>query len=208
MNVGCGEGSPASQEVLEENKRLEAENEKLTSALQAAMEDNGHMSEKLLMSEMANEKLKTKLAELSSQAEQAVEQLNTSADATLSQRDLVAKLKRKVDEVKDSQKNSEKTMMEHDISRFNPQTPTSSLPSSPAGSPNSRVSPDQDIDLGGASQALKQTELATQLAELNKVLVAKQELAGKMGDNDEKLSAMRKKYEDALKSMETIRNLV
>merc|ERR1712013_103064 len=47
-----------------------------------------------------------------------------------------------------------------------------------------------------------QTELATQLAELNKVLVAKQELAGKMGDNDEKLSAMRKKYEDALKSME------
>merc|ERR1719233_487936 len=34
------------------------------------------------------------------------------------------------------------------------------------------------------------------------VLVAKQELAGKMGDNDEKLIAMRKKYEDTLKSME------
>merc|ERR1712142_1270616 len=55
---------------------------------------------------------------------------------------------------------------------------------------------------GGVKQALKQTELANQLSELNKVLVAKQELADKMGDNDEKLVAMRKKYEEALKSME------
>jgi len=203
INVGGGEGSQASQEVLDENKRLEVENGKLTSALQAAMDDNAHMSEKLLMSEMANEKLKLKLTELSSQAEQAVEQLNTSADATFSQKDLVAKLKKKVDEVKDSQKHAEKTMMDHDISRFNPQI--SSEPSSPAGSPacNSPTQDPDQPDLGGASYALKQTELANQLAELNKVLVAKQELAGKMGDNDEKMAAMRKKYEDTLKSMET-----
>merc|ERR1719233_2562435 len=93
-------------------------------------------------------------------------------------------------------------MMEHEISRFNPQTPTSSSPNSPVASPGLSTSTNQDVDLGGASQALKQTELANQLAELNKVLVAKQELAGKMGDNDEKLLAMRKKYEDTLKSME------
>jgi len=201
MNVGGGEGSQASQEVIDENQRLVTENGKLTSALQAAMDDNGHMSEKLLMSEMANEKLKLKLTELSSQAEQAVEQLNTSADATMTQKDLLAKLKRKVDEVKDSQKHAEKTMMEHEISRFNPQV--SSEPNSPAGSPVCPSPGQENLDLGGATQALKQNELANQLAELNKVLVAKQELAGKMGDNDEKMSAMRKKYEETLKSMET-----
>merc|ERR1719228_379064 len=92
-------------------------------------------------------------------------------------------------------------MMDHEISRFNPQIP--SVPNSPAGSPVSPERSDEEgLDLGGASQALKQTELATQLAELNKVLVAKQELAGKMGENDEKMSAMKKKYEDTLRSME------
>merc|ERR1712025_581959 len=85
LNVAGGEESRVSQEALEENKRLEAENEKLTSALQAAMEDNAHISEKLLMSELANEKLKVKLSELSSQAEQAVEQMNTSVDVNFTQ---------------------------------------------------------------------------------------------------------------------------
>merc|ERR1712025_806402 len=168
-----------------------------------AMEDNAHMSEKLLMSELANEKLKVKLSELSSQAEQAVEQMNTSVDVNFTQKELVSKLKMKVDEVKESQKHSERTMMEHEISRFNPQTPSSSAPSSPVASPECSESPVLDCDdLGGATQALKQTELATKLAELNKVLVAKQELAGKIGDNDEKMAAMRKKYEETLKSME------
>ena len=131
---------------------------------------------------------------------EAAKQLNTSADATFSQKDLVAKLKKKVDEVKDRKKLAEKTRKDHDISRFNPQVSRSQ-----AGSPDSD-SPDQDpdqTDLGGATHALKQTELANQLAGLNKVLGAKQELVGKMGDNDKKMAAMRKKYEDTLKSMQT-----
>ena len=198
INVQGGEGGSVNQEVIQENERLDEENLKLTNALQTAMEDNAHMSEKLLMSEMANEKLKLKLTELSSQAEQAAELLNTSADATLSQKELVSKLKNKVEEVRDSQKQSEKTMMEHDISRFAPHSP--SEPSSPLA--NSLELDTSMPNLGGASYALKQTELANQLAELNKVLVAKQELAGKIGDNDEKMIAMRKKYEETLKSME------
>ena len=124
-------------------------------------------------------------------------QLNTSDDATFSQKNLVAKMKKQVDEVKDRKKLTEKTMMDHDILRFNPQV--SSEPSSPAGSP-ACGSPAQDQpDQGGATRALKQTKLA----ELNKVLVPKQELAGKMVENDKTMAAMRKKYEDTLKSMET-----
>merc|ERR1719186_467206 len=91
--------------------------------------------------------------------------------------------------------------MDHDISRFAPQVP--SQPNSPAGSPSNNLDLDNSMpELGGATHALKQTELANQLAELNKVLVAKQELAGKIGENDEKMTAMKKKYEETLKSME------
>merc|ERR1719266_560259 len=50
--------------------------------------------------------------------------------------------------------------------------------------------------------ALKHSELSNQLAELNKMLVQKQELASKMGESDEKMSAMRKTYENTIKSME------
>ena len=40
-----------AQELSEENERLKDENEKMTNALQSAMEENSHMSEKLLLSE-------------------------------------------------------------------------------------------------------------------------------------------------------------
>jgi hypothetical protein len=46
------------KELREALNRMETENEKLTSALQTAMEDNAHMSEKLLLSEQAQESLK------------------------------------------------------------------------------------------------------------------------------------------------------
>jgi hypothetical protein len=48
------------KEMKEALGRLENENQKLTNALQSAMEDNAHMSEKLLLSEQAQESLKVK----------------------------------------------------------------------------------------------------------------------------------------------------
>jgi hypothetical protein len=44
--------------------RLENENQKLTNALQSAMEDNAHMSEKLLLSEQAQESLKVRVGDV------------------------------------------------------------------------------------------------------------------------------------------------
>ena len=46
--------------------RVETENQKLTSALQSAMEDNAHMSEKLLLSEQAQDSLKVRNVAFSS----------------------------------------------------------------------------------------------------------------------------------------------
>ena len=82
--------------------------------------------------------------------------------------------------------------MEHDITRFNAsQNNTSAVEEGEGG-----------VNLGAASQTLKQNELVTQLNTLNKELAEKQQLAGTIGESDIKLAAMKKKYEEVLKNME------
>merc|ERR1719447_2619562 len=56
--------------------------------------------------------------------------------------------------------------------------------------------------MGAASHTLKQNELATRLNTLNKELAEKQQLAGTIGESDIKLAAMKKRYEEVLKTME------
>merc|ERR1719402_2105269 len=90
-------------------------------------------------------------------------------------------------------------MVDHDISRFNhtaTPTPDTSVDRGEEGEEG------EEEDLGDATHALRQTELANQLNDLNKVLSKKQELAGGMGDNHEKLLALKKQYETTLKGME------
>merc|ERR1719186_963242 len=90
-------------------------------------------------------------------------------------------------------------MVDHDISRFNhtaTPTPDTSVDRGEEGEDG------EEEDLGDATHALRQTELANQLNDLNKVLSKKQELAGGMGDNHEKLLALKKQYETTLKGME------
>ena len=82
--------------------------------------------------------------------------------------------------------------MEHDITRFN------------ASQHNASEVTEGDVDnnMGAASHTLKQNELATQLNTLNKELAEKQQLAGTIGESDIKLAAMKKRYEEVLKTME------
>merc|ERR1719150_1303019 len=103
----------------------------------------------------------------------------------------------KVHEVDEDHKKSEKTLMNHDLSRF-----ASSNPSSPDTSPSKGEGGGAELNCSGANFALKHSELANQLTELNKMLVAKQELASKMGESDEKMTTMRRNYETTIKSME------
>jgi len=187
--------------VKERLEMVEGENRQLTSALQSAMDESAHMSEKLLLSEQAQESLKNRLAELSAETEQAFKCL---ADVPLEKRDQMNKLRDKVASIVSQQKHHEKTLIEHDISRFTQSRDVSMEDENAGTEGDDQLKEDAPAaqDLGGASQALRQTELASQLQELNKVLIAKQELAEKMGANDEKFLEMRCKYEDALKTME------
>jgi len=189
-------GSSSSNAALElDNQRLIAENGALTAALQASLNENGHMNEKLMLSEQSNDKLKQKLEELNAEAEHVVDALNKTGD--IGQITIMKKLKEHVVQVQNYQKQAEKTMVDHDISRFN-QTPAATPDTSMDGSQEG----EDEENFGDATHALKQTELANQLNDLNKVLAKKQELAGGMGDNHEKLLALKKQYETALKGME------
>ena len=186
------QGGQAEDELKEEVASLMDQNEKITTALQTAMDENSHMSEKLLLAEQANEKLNTNLEELKTQTEEFSEFLLKCKTLPAGIKSSFEKLTIKVRAVEEGQKKAEKTLMEHDISRF-----ASSNPSSPL------VSPSKDaVAVSGVNFALKHSELSSQLAELNKVLVQKQELASKMGESDEKMAAMRKTYESTIKSME------
>jgi len=192
--TSSGKTDSYSEELKEENERLKDENDKMTNALQSAMEENSHMSEKLMLSEQVAEKFKETLGNLTTEAEEVMVFIKKCQALPPGVKSKLEGLMNKVNEVDENHKKSEKTLMDHDLSRFassNPNSPNSS-PSKEAGDPN----------CSGANFALKHSELANQLSSLNKMLVAKQELASKMGETDEKMSTMRKNYETTIKSME------
>ena len=80
---------------------------------------------------------------------------------TLHQKDLLRIIKSKVIEVKSSQKLAEKSLVDHEISRFNPQVADvcSSLLEKNVKENGNEMEVD-DVNLGGVKQALSQTELA------------------------------------------------
>ena len=192
----AGTASSAASEA--EKARLTEQNCQLNQALQAAMEENTHLNEKLIMSELCQEKMKEKLAELEESVAKAVDCVNESKTEegtsalgnNIEAKNAMAALKLKVAAVQELQQKEEKTIMEHDITRFN------------ASQQNCSEVEVEGDNLGTASQTLKQNELVTQLNSLNKELAEKQQLAGTIGESDVKLAAMKKKYEEVLKSME------
>merc|ERR1719394_1742513 len=183
-----------SQELIDENERLKDENEKMTNALQSAMEENAHMSEKLLISEQVAEQFKETLGSLTKEAEDVMDFIKRCQNLPPGVKTKMEMLMAKVQDVDANHKKSEKTLMDHDLSRF-----ASSNPNSPEASPSKEAG---QLNCSGANFALKHSELANQLSELNKMLVAKQELANKAGENDEKMTNMRRNYEITIKSME------
>merc|ERR1719232_2196720 len=195
VTSGVTESASASKELIEENEALKDENDKLTTALQSAMEENSHMSEKLMLSEQVAEKFKETLGSMTKEAEEVMDFIKKCQGLPPGVKSKLEGLMNKVNDVDADNKKSEKTLMDHDLSRF-----ASSNPSSPDSSPSKESGGDPNCS--GANFALKHSELANQLSDLNKMLVAKQELACKMGENDEKMTNMRRNYEITIKSME------
>lgn len=93
-------------------------------------------------------------------------------------------------DVLDVQKDSEKSLADHDISRYDT---AQSLNASDASEVAAEI---------GATELLKQNALASQLASLNKQLAQKEQYAIVLNQQEEKLKEVRLKYEEQLNQME------
>lgn len=224
---GTGVSMAASSEeicaLLEQNKILQAENDNLTRALQSALDEATNMAEKALMSERGQERLKTKLAELDSQADNTLANLNKTFDLEKNpqfeeQINLVKQFKERVTEIQSDQKKQEKMLMDHEISRHNVSNDTSTFPSGTDDSmdTNENSTPDDPTQhevtnktfgspnkTFGTQFTLRQAKLQDELHELNRNLALKEELMGKMTSNDSQFVAMKIKYEKEKKDLES-----
>ena len=197
MNGGGGGGSGSgplgsntlvsSREVTEYKSKisqLTSENRELTSALMSCQDELSHLNEKVILSEDSNIKLKTKLEELVAETERLAKAspLNPDFDSLL----------RKIRDVETYQKHSEKSLADHDTTRFD--------------TANSSATSDLGFDTAievGAAEALKQNALATQLAALNKQLAQKEQIAISLTQQEDKLKEVRHEYEAQLDQMES-----
>merc|ERR1712029_62650 len=187
LNNGGGDSLVNSKELEElkaKTATLTSENRELTSALMSCQDELSHMNEKLLLTEDSNIKLKTKLEELAAETEQLLTKTPTMTKSDLEQ--VLGKIK----QLLDVQKDHEKSLAEHDLSRFGDKS-TGDFDDSPS---------EEEIC---TTQILKQNALATQLASLNKQLAQKEQYALVLNDQESKLKEVRKKYEDQFDKMES-----
>lgn len=194
MNGGGGGSGPAGSNALVSSRevneykskisQLTSENRELTSALISCQDELSHLNEKVILSEDSNIKLKTKLEELVAETERLAKAspLNSDFDNLL----------RKIRDVETYQKDSEKSLADHDTTRFE--------------TANSSATSDLGFDTAcevGAAEALKQNALATQLAALNKQLAQKEQIAISLTQQEDKLKEVRHQYEAQLDQMES-----
>ena len=201
IEIGGG-GQNGNTEELEKATKLafetQSENIQLQSALMACQEEMGHMNEKLLISEASSEKMKTKLKELASEADRlALQTIDITA------KDILEEVAKRIHEVVELQKDGEKKLDEHEETRFNISAQPSFNKTSDTVKPSSiDTEADELPDNTEATHRKKQNALATELANLNKVLAQKEQLANSMKQNDEKLKEVKQKYEKSMKSLE------
>ena len=178
-------------------KDIQEETRQLQSALLACQEEMGHMNEKLLISEASGEKMKTKLKELASEAD-----LMAGNMVDLTAKGSLERVATRIHEVINLQKEAEKKLDDHELTRFN--TSAVSVNGTIQGElSSSNVTENGDVnDNTEATNARKQSTLANELANLNKVLAQKEQLASSMKLNDEKLKEVRDKYEQSMNALE------
>ncbi|XP_077984667.1 chromosome-associated kinesin KIF4-like [Glandiceps talaboti] len=176
--------------LLERNKTLEAENQKLSSELQVAVDQTTHMCEKAILLEMARDKLKQKLEDIKESLGPNMEML-ISLENEVDNEEVREKLKT----VKELQQKI--ACLEEDDK------------STQSGD---EMNTEEDMDTSGDNgenvvmdneHLLRRAEMNRQLQDLNKALQMKQELASKMSHNDDRMMSMKIQYETSMNQLET-----
>ncbi|XP_019629575.1 PREDICTED: chromosome-associated kinesin KIF4A-like [Branchiostoma belcheri] len=177
------------QKYVAKAKTLEEENRKLTSELHSAVEQSTQMCEKAIMAEMVCDKLKTKVLELKEHdgctADLGQLMSDVDREEVKTTIDCVTELQIRIKE------------LETELA-----SPGFLYTDGEADSGENGETSSMDSDEFSTEHALRQAQMNKQLAELNKALQMKQELASKMSQNDNCMEEVRSEYEANVKKLE------
>uniref|UniRef100_A0A6Q2ZHV3 Kinesin motor domain-containing protein n=1 Tax=Esox lucius TaxID=8010 RepID=A0A6Q2ZHV3_ESOLU len=170
--------------ILERTRALQEENNKLSRALSEAAGQTTLMIEKVIMAELANEKLQSKLEELKQHAACKVDLQKVME--TLEDQEL----KENVEVIQNLQQvimhlqviSDEGTVMNH--------------------SNGADAVIDKDSEGFTTQHALRQAQMSKELIELNKVLALKEEFVRKMCQNDSHLEPMQTEHQNNITSLQ------
>uniref|UniRef100_A0AAX7T0D4 Kinesin motor domain-containing protein n=1 Tax=Astatotilapia calliptera TaxID=8154 RepID=A0AAX7T0D4_ASTCA len=194
-------GSESAENVtklLERNRALRDENNKLSRELSEAAGQTAHMFEKIIMTEQANEKMQSKL-----------EQLRHHAACTVDLEKVMKTLEdQELKENVEVMKNLQNIILELKVWMSSYIT----IQSKKYKSSNNRVNCSGDAtalkdspEAFTAHHALRQAQLSKELIELNKVLSLKEAFVKKMCQNDSQLEPMQSEHQ---KNVQTLQSAV
>ncbi|XP_037543394.1 kinesin family member 4 [Nematolebias whitei] len=189
------ESAESAAKLLERNRALEDENNKLSRELSEAAGQTALMFEKIIVTEQVNEKLQSKLEQLGHHAACTVDlqkvlqtledqELKENVEVLKNLQDLILELK---DESAGISASINAMVAGEEASRSDD---TNSPAESQSDSPENFT----------AHHALRQAQLSKELIELNKVLSLKEAYVKKMCENDSQLEPMHQKNAQALQS--------
>ncbi|XP_071950999.1 chromosome-associated kinesin KIF4A-like [Antedon mediterranea] len=193
--------------LLERNKSLEAENHKLTNELQSAIDQTTVLCEKVILAEMAKDKLKQKIEELRVQADISIDALNITMETEpgdvkeqfKGQLDVLKHMQQKILEVQATERMDHTDLLSAQENESNSSNEENTLTEK---SKDDNVSSTADDQTFFKHHTLRQAEMGRELQELNKALSLKQELVAKMGQSDEKMTVMKMQYDQSSKQLE------
>ncbi|XP_071848027.1 chromosome-associated kinesin KIF4-like [Apostichopus japonicus] len=203
--------SEGMKKILDRNKKLERENQKLSEELHASLDQTTQMCEKAILAEMHKDKLKQKLDELRAKTDLSISLFNTSVvegghqDSQPQQLNVLQDLKKQIEELKSEPMETEDAAALYDMHLDEAETSDTPASEGPEGkeSPSHTGQPSDANSPNLTKQALRQAQLGRELQELNKALAKKQELASTMVQSEEKMEIMKIQYEDSIKGLET-----
>ncbi|XP_007955975.1 chromosome-associated kinesin KIF4A [Orycteropus afer afer] len=185
------EPSENLQSLMEKNKSLVEENEKLSRGLSEAAGQTAQMLERIILTEQVNEKMNAKLEELR-QHEACKLDLQKIVETLEDQ-----ELKENVEIIRNLQQM---------ITQLSDETVCMAAAIDTEEEPEAQVetSPEtnRSSDVFTTQHALRQAQMSKELVELNKALVLKEALARKMTQNDSQLQPIQFQYQDNIKTLE------
>uniref|UniRef100_A0AAQ5ZNY2 Kinesin motor domain-containing protein n=1 Tax=Amphiprion ocellaris TaxID=80972 RepID=A0AAQ5ZNY2_AMPOC len=195
--------------LLERNRALQDENNKLSRELSEAAGQTALMFEKIIMTEQANEKLQSKLEQLRHHAactvdlEKVVEtledqELKENIEVMKNLQDIILELKNESAGIAAS---IDAMAAGEDVPEGSGNGSKNSADESPSDDATRKDSPEAYT----AHHALRQAQLSKELIELNKVLSLKEAFVRKMCQNDSQLEPMQSEHQ---KNVQTLQSAV